>query len=302
MLLDAALSQVDGARRAALGWALSVRWLQSIVVDKDRRVAVHAALLVLLSALVAVLAPVVPLVASPLLLGVPHLASEVRWLVVRARVPVALQLGLATAALALAGFAASGHVRAECALGLACVAFALGRSGVRRWMAAVPTAAAMACVASAPFAHAVCDVVIASHGFVTLAVWILIFRRSRRFALPALATLAVGLVAVGALRGPLVAMAFLASVHYAVWLVVVPSDGSRGAGTPTFRMSVVGWKRDLGVPVIAVATSLLLLVAIAALVRGAEPARDIYLVTARFHLWLELAMACFLVARKKEEE
>ena len=306
-LLEISLTRADGLRRAALGWALAVPWLRPVVIDKDRRVAAHAAILVVGAAFVALAVPVVPLVCAPLVLGVPHLASEVRWLVVRARLPVAFQIGLAGVALALATVAATDHVRAEGALGLSCIALAAGIAVHRasaRWTlaalaAAAPAAAAAASASSTAVAVAVRDLVIASHGLVTFAMWSLVFRRSRRFALPASFALAVGLLAVSVVRGPLVAMAFLASVHYAAWLILIPSDAARGAGTPTFRMSFAGWKRDLGVPFLAGAAVVALVIAGAAIAKGAAPARDIYLVGARFHVWLEAAMACLLVARRR---
>lgn len=306
MLLEASLSHADGARRAALGWALSIPWLRKVVVDKDRRVAAHAVLLVTTAALLAIGLPSVPLVVAPLVLGVPHLASEARWLVVRARVTRRWQIGLACAALALAGLAVARRPGAECALGLSGIALALAcsaRVGARGRAAAllalVPGAGAVASALSEPFACAVRDALIATHGLVTLGVWIFVFRRAPRFALPAVAAVAVGVVAVGALRGSLVALAFLASVHYAVWLVLVPSDAARGAGTPTFRMSVVGWRKDLGGPFLALIGAACVLVAILVLAHGAAPARDLYLVAARFHLWLEAAMACLLVTARR---
>lgn len=308
MLSDASLNHADAARRATLGWALSIPWLRTLVIDKDRRVAVHAVLLVIAAALLAIALPVVPLVVTPLVLGIPHLASEARWMVVRARVPRRLQVGLAIAALTLAGLAVARRSGAECALGLGGIALALAsaarpgggaRGRAAALLALVPCAGAVACALSKPFACAVRDALIASHALVTLGVWIFLFRRAPRFALPAVGAVSVAVLAVGALRGSLVALAFLASVHYAVWLVLVPIDAARGAGTPTFRMSVAGWRKDLGGPVLAAALATGVLVAILVVTRGATPARDLYLVAARFHLWLEAAMACFLVVTRR---
>jgi hypothetical protein len=306
VLLDASLARADEARRSALAWALSIPRLRALIIDKDRRIAVHATLVVVVAALVAIAVPTLVLLATPLLLGVPHLASEARWLVVRTRVPVAMRVGLAVVALTLATLAATGLVRAECALGLGAVAVALAlglaraRAGV--WSAALSTLlllAAVACVVSLPIALAVQSLLVASHGLVTIGLWVLVFRRARRFALPALSALAVAAFAVASVRGLVVTMAFLASVHYAVWLVLIPHDAARGAAPPTFRMSVAGWKRDLGVPVIAAAVAASLLIVLAAVAHGATATRDLYLVLARFHVWLELAMGAYLLGRRR---
>jgi len=85
---------------------------------------------------------------------------------------------------------------------------------------------------------------------------------------------------------------FLQSVHYLVWLVLVPADDRPGGGSVSFRRSFREITRDLGGPVA------LVFVALWALVGGFGAAaplatKNAYLALASFHVWLEIAVLSF---------
>lgn len=172
------------------------------------------------------------------------------------------------------------------------------------------------------FAHA--------HNAVALLVWLAIFFRRRCAAVPmAILTGAVLLIASGstlpyvlrlgghdpfrshwidaaALLAPFVPVrlggsivlsyVFLQSVHYMVWLVWIPDCAARAQGTPTFRMTAQGLRRDLGGIGLALVAVAALLVVVAAFF-DAVRARAAYLSLSGFHGYLELAVLAFLTTR-----
>src|SRR6478735_2828061 len=83
MLADTLALPLDRARALFFKSALEVQVLRDVLLTKRRRIpallALHASIALVLS----VLAPTLLLIAGPLLLGVPHLLSDVRYLVLR---------------------------------------------------------------------------------------------------------------------------------------------------------------------------------------------------------------------------
>lgn len=257
---------------------------------EDRRAAALALGCVFASFVIALAFPYAPLVFAPLVLGVPHLASEVRWLIARRALPIwALALSgvhaAALVALALWAFAGGPVAMLARAELLVAGSWVIVLSPPR--IALVALALAGVAVFSETFALALRDIAIAVHGFVSIAIWVFAFRRKKRFAVPAAFATLVGFVGIGLLRDRAVAQAFLLSVHYAVWIVLIPHDGSRAAAR--------SWRRDLGRAGIVLAVSAAVAVAVLAFALGPERARDAYLATARFHIWFELAMAGWLL-------
>jgi hypothetical protein len=82
---EAWLRPLDRARTALFVRALAIAPLRSVLIEKRRRVSalllIHAGAAFALS----VLAPTLLLVLGPLLLGVPHLLADLRYLVLRPR-------------------------------------------------------------------------------------------------------------------------------------------------------------------------------------------------------------------------
>jgi hypothetical protein len=183
--------------------ALRIAPLRAVLVEKKRRVPalllLHASAALVLS----VLAPTLLLVAGPLVLGVPHLLSDVRYLVLRPSLPrrarawllggAALLLGLRAVAL----FGLATVLRYELPLAALWVVGSAGLGAARlrdvRLLVVAVLAAAFAGVASvAPgtvrlfMAHA--------HNALAVAVWALAFCQARGRAL----------TVVGALSGAVV--------------------------------------------------------------------------------------------------
>jgi hypothetical protein len=169
------------------------------------------------------------------------------------------------------------------------------------------------------------------HNAIALALWVILFRARRRFALPALLFVVVGaaLLLTGValpwvhLDGPgatrlidesvfgwpawmpqRTALALglvyvmLQSIHYTVWLAFIPQDDSRAEGTRSFRMSLRALAHDFPAPWLAVIV-LLAVAVVGASFFDVHRTRQLYLSLATFHGYLELAAATFLVVRGK---
>lgn len=192
------LAPLDRARTALFVRALRVTPLRAVLVEKKRRVPalllLHASAALVLS----VLAPTLLLVAGPLVLGVPHLLSDVRYLVLRPSLPrrarawllggAALLLGLRLGA--LLGFAAL----LRCELPLAALwVFGGAALGASRWrdvrlLVVAVLAAAFAGVAC--LAPSTVRLVMAhAHNAVAVAIWALAFCQARGRALAAVTAL-----------------------------------------------------------------------------------------------------------------
>jgi hypothetical protein len=101
------------------------------------------------------------------------------------------------------------------------------------------------------------------------------------------ARLAVGLT---------LSFAFLQSVHYSTWLLVVPQEDVRGQGTVTFRMAARSLVKEFGTLGFA-AMVVTALVVVAGAFFGLARARNLYLSLAMFHGYLELALAGYFFTR-----
>jgi hypothetical protein len=196
-------------------FALARRWdgLTAVLARRDARVALLAACHVLIALPLAVFAPALLLVLGPLVLGVPHLVSDVRHLIVRRRMPswfrTVVWLGCAELIVlrvceesrffgSLAGVEMMG---VGLFILLAAIAGSAGASPRRRALtigAAGATAAAL--VAAPPLSRLV---ITHGHNVVAVVLWLVVFRRERRLA--ALSALLVGAAALllssGALAG-----------------------------------------------------------------------------------------------------
>lgn len=200
MFTDTLVLPLDRARTRLFTSALKIGVLRGLLLDKRRRITTlltaHACAALLLS----VFAPTLLLLAGPLLLGVPHLVADVRYLVLqpqlagRARAVLlggsATMLGWRVAQ--SCGFARDEGPEVALAVGMLLVAtwFAAGRNASVRvglaWGAALlllglglvwPRAFRLG------FAHA--------HNLVALGLWVFAFARQRRKAAK-LALLVVG--------------------------------------------------------------------------------------------------------------
>ncbi|MDB4944524.1 MAG: hypothetical protein JWP97_4058 [Labilithrix sp.] len=329
--MDALFRPLDAARVQLLHALGPVS--RALVVSREQRVAVGALLAVVTALVLATGAPMWTLALGPLVLGVPHVVADVRYLVVRAGLGAERRL-VAVVALPLAVAACGGGTRAGfVAVAAALLASARGRSEWQRSAAGLALLAPLTFLAwhaparaDAAFAHL--------HNLVAVGLWWGWRRPGERAGMRwialgamALATLAIlsgaldplvsaglgwrsrpagfGVSALASALAPdvstrwalrlVVLYAFGQSIHYAIWLRLVPDEDRERATPRTFRASWQALTRDVGPWVLAGAGLAIAFFACWALV-SVSGARDGYLRAGAFHGHLELvALAVFFV-------
>jgi hypothetical protein len=342
--IERAIAPFDRVRRALLLGLSRSAIARPLVTQRDQRIRLQALVGVGLAFALTLLAPGVLFVAGPALFGVAHVASDLRYLALRRELPRRWVLALIAGCLALFvlrgleavfpgrwPFAATevglGWTWALCGV-CAAVAASPSSSSIRRGLVLAPVilvalvaALARPALARLVFAHL--------HNLVAIALWLLLFRRARRFALPALALLAVATaLCVSGFILPLVhfggpgaarfvdematawpgwmsqrnalglglVFVMLQAVHYNVWLGWIPQEDVRGQGTLSFRMSLRSSLRDFG-PVWLGLIALVAIAVLAASFADAHRTRQLYLSLSGFHGYLELAAGAFLFVR-----
>lgn len=301
----------------------SGRFGRRLIADRQLRINTLALVGVATSLTLTALAPVWLLVFGPLILGVPHLLADVRYLVVRPGLHLQPRWWLACGV--PLGLLTAGHTPWAGALAVVGGA-AAARAPAWVW------AGASALLGSAIWApEATLWGMIHAHNLVAIGLWAAWRGGDVRRLVPVVAALAgYGAILTGALDGPLIegrailwgpasvsfgalfgeisgglphpwdirlvaSFAFLQSVHYAVWLRWIPED-DRSRYTPrplvaTYRALVA----DLGV------FGLYAFGALAAVILGLAAvslpmARSVYFSVASGHGWLELACIARLLA------
>jgi len=355
--VEQALRPLDEVRRLALrvlagGGPLG----RTLVARRSVRVPVLLSFHAFAALALAVLAPSLLIVVGPLSLGVPHLAADVRHLLVRRAWPrwwLAACAGFALALLTLRVLAEAGspvaslsveHAVASAwmllgALGGAMAAAASRTSrtpaagglgwSLRGWAVVATTLALAAFALAAP---RLCRLALLhGHNLVALVVWLALFKRGRRLALvPVAIALAGGVtLASGALLGVTLrhgalsvaglhlfaaadwlapglsdsqaiaaatSFAFLQSVHYAIWLVAIPAGDRPGEGGRSWRAAFRELVRDLTPAGVFAVAVLAMLVAGLGIVHAGST-RRLVLSLATFHVWLELAVLAYFLAR-----
>lgn len=333
---------LDRVRTRVLGWSAQTKTLRSFVVDKEVRVAGLSVTHATLALLATLLCPSLLLVLGPVLLGVPHVASDIRYLVLRPTLARGFGVSVALFSALLVGVRVfelgdlGNPAFARLELGLVVVwmlvalAFTRGRQTSMRLSVAAGALGLGAVALSEPtlarllFAHV--------HNVIGIVLWYVLFRPRRRWALLPLAWIALATTFVYAAggsiperfgwpewfdlhiqaasqwlapglgpaeqRGLVLSYAFLQSVHYAVWLVFIPQDADKSAGSPTFCRSLrSAWHdfRPVGVALIALGV---LTVLVAACIDPLTTSA-VYLFVTPFHGYLELVvLACWLAERR----
>jgi hypothetical protein len=192
--LERALVPLDAARSRVMRVAVGTKLGLFLVGRRDRRVAAQAALGVFVTFMLVTFAPAVLLAVGPILFGVPHVASDVRYLVLRrdvSRPAVAITVGFALAVTAVRGLglvvpSALPWAFVEMVLLCAWIA-AAGVAGARaagRSDRIVPVLLVVAGFAllAVPHALATSIVLAHAHNVIAIAVWLFVFRRSVRAA------------------------------------------------------------------------------------------------------------------------
>ncbi len=258
--------------------------------------------------------PAVAMIWLPIVLGVPHLANDVRFLV----------LPLPRRQIAIAAVACGALVAmraATIALGRAPL-WQLEAAAFATWLVAAlvaararaalgPAALVAALVIAMPVRFAAIAAIV--HNVVAVIAWLVLARpRRARGAIAAIAIVAViaalagpaiarwtgadaGLDraaaalfgAVPHARGLLIALVFLQAIHYAIWLAWLPAGAVRFAAP----RALPRW--------LAIAVSAGVLVVVAAALVDPAWARATYLALATCHIYLELVvLATYLVRRR----
>jgi hypothetical protein len=355
--VEALLRPVDAARVRALHALGPIA--RALAADRDRRVAASAVLATAVALVVVGLAPMWTIAIAPVVLGVPHVVADLRYLVVRpglhrdrtllvmTGVPLAIAAfggGLRAALLAAgAGLAVESVRTGFCrrdgggARSAEHPESRLGGVGGRSPMTVIGAAAALAATSVLAFRHAaICDALFAQiHNVIAVVLWWAWRPRGERpiWRWAGLAAMTAGALAImsGALD-PLVAAGFgwashargldvsgmtatLApglplpwalrlvmlfaygqSVHYAIWLRMVP-DEDRARATPRgFAATARALRADLG-PFLLGAALLLTFVVVGWGVFDVAAARNAYVRFSAFHGYIELVVLGIGVAR-----
>jgi hypothetical protein len=263
---------------------------------------VIAVALVAAAFVTAVASPSWLILLAPILLGTPHVAADLRYLVIRgplARVavlaPLAAMIGLRTCG------ALGGPVdgRVEIALGMAAIA-AVASSRLRVAILAIAIPAVI-------WPRAAMLVLLHGHNIVALVIWLGFTTALRRVRLWIVGFIVLGAIAIGlglfdtnssfaSILAPglgpvaagrvVVLYAFLQAIHYVIWLHVIPQHAPG-----SLRADFGAW-----LPVIVVAS---IAVPVFAIFGSAMHVRTTYLGLVTFHAWLELAAIAYLVSTRR---
>jgi hypothetical protein len=301
------LTRLDRGRQRALRALGPVA--RPYLRDRERRVVAVALLGLALSFALTGVAPMALLSLGPIVLGIPHLLADFRYLVFRPgwhrHTASVVAVGVP---LLVSGWTSHPAWGMLAAVGAAAVA---PGTGARRALgvAAASTLAAVAWRWPDPFRLVVAH----GHNLVALALWASWRPGSRRRWSPLVAFGALyGAILLGALDGLVprtaalagwertlapgwphpsrwvLAFAFAQSVHYAVWLRWIPED-DRAQFTP--RSFSASWRAaidDVG-PALVAATVGGTMTLIGWAFVDVDASRDAYLRFAQFHGYLELA-------------
>ena len=334
ILAERALEPLDDARGALWRAVVRVPTLRRIVVRRAVRVPWLVCAHALAAFALALLAPALSLVFTPLVLGVPHIAADIRYLVARRALPRVMCSALALFAVIMFGLRllraplVVEHVAGSCQLlAGAAIGLVMSRSRVRGVLSLMVACAlgSFALVHPEPFRIGMLH----AHNLVAILIWVMLFRRGNSAWLPlamiTIASLALlsGIGLVFTLRYGLVSLfglhlfeiadqlapglsgefglsltltfAFLQSVHYAIWLVAIPQDDARAEGSPNFRMKARALLRDFGSMGCWTLGAAMVVMALGS-VCSPISTRNTYLSLATFHGWLELALLAYFWA------
>lgn len=309
----------DRARTRLLNWLTPLSGY--LAGSRELRVAVLGVLLIGLSFALAVGSPLWLLALGPILLGVPHLVADIRYCFVRPGYHRRLALWVAAGVPMIAG-----AILNEPAISLAAVAGAAAAArGASSWRWLIVGAAAVGAAGSLLAPATAVLVLVHGHNFVAVALWWAWRpRRSKVHLLPLslFVLLSVGIV-VGlfdGLVGGLIAsaptqldlqyhlahlapglapelgarvvlsFAFAQSVHYVMWLRLVPEEDRDRVSPRTFRASYRALQQEMGRGLLALAVLFALGLGVWAVIDLAN-ARASYLRFAGFHVTLELLAA-----------
>lgn len=236
LVAERLVSPLDWCRRGWFRWLLRSHFLRATLVNRDRRIATLACVNVVLAAIGALYLPTLLFTLGPVLLGVAHVASDVRYLVLRGKLARWWQNVIWLGCLALFGLRALAelqpllHVeRLELAAAAALGAVAL-LAGARQGGSILRAASGVGVLV--PLATVALNnpgvaqlVVLHAHNLVGLLAWAVLFRVCRRwlvgpllliFAVAALLT--SGVLFRQTLTSPFAAFSHLHVLAVAAWV------------------------------------------------------------------------------------
>jgi hypothetical protein len=292
-----------------------------LLAPRERRVATTGVIGVALALGLAWCAPLALLALGPLLLGVPHLLADARYLVLRPALHRRRAMLTAGAILA-AGLSAGLGVRAGLAAA-ACAALASRASWHRRALVASVALALLAVAQASPFRADV--VFFHAHNLVAIGLWLAWRPRVGRAHFLVLASIVAASLLIlcapfepreetwtglsfaelgrtlsfddrpdQALRWVLF-FAFAQSVHYVIWLRLIPDEDRRLPSPRSYAQSARALESDVGPVGLWLALALIVVLGAVALLRLAL-ARDVYLGIAYAHGHVELLAAALFAA------
>jgi hypothetical protein len=330
VLMSGGARVLDRARGRVFGAVGRLPAAQALARRRGLRLAVVGAAAVAIAFAGVALVPLVMLAVAPVVLGVPHVAADVRYLVLR-RATLARRswapLAVAAAACSVAGALGDLGLLVGCGFGGVALAAALADGRPARRV--LVTAAALAVGVVAILAPRTATLAMAqAHNLIAVALALWIVRDKMRAPwLPALLFCGgVVAIAAGALDAPLAAalahsgragalfatvvapasasslvvvrcvgvFAFAQAVHYGAWLRLVPDAERAGERPVGYRRSLALLRADFGR-----ATTVVILLAIAlplAACVALASARGAYFTLAAFHGYLELAFVAAALA------
>lgn len=334
MPLASVARALDGVRTPVLRFAFArSATLRRAAGQRELRLALIAATSTIVAFAAALGAPAVLFLWGPLVLGVPHLLADVRYLAVRPPTAVGYRARdlLIVALLAATWWSASPVVGGAAAL-VAVVLAPLPTTGdrrgwVRRGVVMAVAGGLYALAWRAPITASY--VLLHGHNVVAIALFVGVFGRGRARGLVLLsATLGAAAIMLGLVDGLLPRAAlddlagyvlpehafaawtpitcarvallfvFLQSVHYAIWLRLIPEQVRPRPGMRGFAASVRALQAELTPWVLlAVVGGAVALLAYG--VHDAHAARATYLRVAAFHAYLELAFVARWLVRPR---
>lgn len=315
----AIFAPADSLRSAIL--KVASPWVSPLFADRSRRVWWLGVFSVVSAFVVAGVVPLWSLALGPVLLGVPHLVSDVRYLVVRPKLHHKPWLLVLVGAPLLATSLGAGPE-----IGVLAIVPAVFGAGFS-WRLVIVALGWLALTAAAylePFGFQLAFV--HAHNLVAVVLWWSLTSRSRSMAWIPLLTIGGALAILAGALDPFVtwsggwsapwtgtsftefvetitpdvdptlagrlvlSFCFLQSVHYAVWLRLVPDDARPRAAPRTFAASWHALVADFGLAPLLVFVALSLGLAVWGAI-SLPGARLGYLQLAAFHGYLELAIA-----------
>lgn len=342
--IGAVTRPLDRVRQLVWGISAKTAWGRACVRDRGLRLAVLAVSHMAVAFALTLCLPLWLLLLGPIVLGAPHIASDIRYLLLKPPVPLG-RLGLW---LILAPLLAMTVFRVVATLGgpfwaelevllgatamLGGVMVARGALGWRL-VALVGVVGLTAIAMTNPYMSLV--VIAHLHNVVAFGLWLYFLKGEvspRALAVVSVCylglsllllspvvddlafghassvigsfnlvymadTLAPGLPLELGLRWVLL-FAFLQSMHYAIWLRLIPQRLDSRRAPPTFRRSLSRLRADFGTRAFVVLALVCIAIPLAAVFGDAEETRHVYLLAALAHGWVELAIISALLANR----